>query len=888
MTSPLVVVSWNACSALRRIHDIQQIILEHSPDILAIQETHLTPAMQLKMTGYFTYRQDRPPHLSAHAAGGAALLVRKGVPHYPIRNYQRDGLEVARVAVNTHQPTIVASVYAQPGNALTADDILNIADSSPTIIVGDLNAKHPSWGSRARNKAGTQLMKLLKKFPLTISAPDGPTTCPYNRRAKPDILDVCVSSASLLPPECLLLDTLTSDHIPVMFRFSRTHLTLPQATMKINWDSYRLFLNATSSPPPPPPSSAPAVDLAIEALNADILSAAISSSTPRTASTKSPGIPSHIRSLRSERNQARKRWQTTGLPHYKTQYNTLCRKVSAAWQLHRSTAWHKFVETLDTTSTYSAFRVARALKNPLSPPHPLQPPNAPRMLTHPLHIATAFADHLQELYSPHAVSQQDLARINLPTIPPVSTPPETFHITDLDTVIHGLNPKKAAGHDRITNGHIKNMSPPSRFRLLDILNACLRLHYFPSTWKQSKVILIPKPRKNLAHPANYRPIHLLPSLSKVLERLLLLRLRQQLPDTLIPPQQMGFTCGHSTSHQIVRLIDDIISARQRGLSTIATFLDLSNAFDRVWHDGLLFKLSKSGIDFHLLETLRSFLSGRSFSTTITNHPSTLRPIGAGVPQGAVLSPTLYNIFTSDVPLHKNIKTYIYADDIAIAQTTQRRSPSSNPINSYLLQIHRFFIDWKLQVNPTKTVALYLPARPRPASIPTPVLVNGTPLPYQKSAKYLGVTFDQQLTMKLHTDNVTRSARTATAAISPLLRSKGISRKTKHHLVRACIVPVLTYASPAWAMASPYQHQKLENAYRKAFHIAEHAPWYASFQSVSDDLHLTPLSEILQTLNSKFFQIASSHANPLIRHFTRRPINHRNRKKFRPIQHCHQP
>ncbi|GAB0089775.1 hypothetical protein DMENIID0001_043810 [Sergentomyia squamirostris] len=166
--------------------------------------------------------------------------------------------------------------------------------------------------------------------------------------------------------------------------------------------------------------------------------------------------------------------------------------------------------------------------------------------------AHAFANHLQEVFSPW--NSKSCSSEN-----------------------------KTPGYDLITGKVLRELSPKCLTLLRYIYNAVLRLQYFPNQWKVSEIILILKPGKKSEEVASYRPISLLPSLFKVLEKLLLTRIKSIMDNMkLIPNHQFGFRSGHSAVQQIHRVVEYIGEGLERKSCT-AAFLDFCFAFDRVWH-----------------------------------------------------------------------------------------------------------------------------------------------------------------------------------------------------------------------------------------------------------------------------------------------------------------
>ena len=183
-------------------------------------------------------------------------------------------------------------------------------------------------------------------------------------------------------------------------------------------------------------------------------------------------------------------------------------------------------------------------------------------------------------------------------------------------------------------------------------------------WKLANVTpIFKKEDKQLVK--NYRPISLLPICGKMFEKLTFNSLYLYLnSNNLITPNQSGFRPGDSCSNQLLFLINEIHKAFEdpKSLEVRAVFLDISKAFDKVWHDGLLFKLKQNGVSGKLLKFFESYLHNRKQRVSLNGFNSDYAEIESGVPQGSVLGPLLFLVYIND--LEKNIKSNVkfFADE----------------------------------------------------------------------------------------------------------------------------------------------------------------------------------------------------------------------------------
>lgn len=864
MKNIIDILSWNANGIRNKLHDIQISIEQHHPSLILIQETHLKPKNPLNTRGYFAYRADRP---DPSAGGGAAILALRSLPHIPLPPYIRPGLECARLLLTLKTPMVIGSIYLQPSQKIELSDLEQISEGKPFFLAGDFNSKHVDWGCRKSDAGGKAISKLLRTQNIALCSPNAPTTCYTDRRRSQSILDIGLYSDHIPPPRCFTLPALSSDHLPVLFNLDSVTLPAIPPKTTIHWDSFRQYINAALSPPPPPPTTIQEIDAQVHLLTESTQSATQLSSQSPPIQRSTPSIPHHIQALRTRRNKAYHRFKSTGNRSYKREYNSLQHQITAEWRTHTSLQWEKFTEQLDTRCPYNAFKIAKSFKSPASPPHPLKQNNT--LLTNPQDITNALANHLEHIYAAAPTSPEDQRKIDETQQLLNSTPPTPLSpCTDAEVIAHikHLKPRKAPGFDKINNAHLRHFSPPAIHFLTNLYNACLSLCYFPSAWKISKVITIPKPNKDLTDPKNHRPIHLLSAPSKILERLILTRLNSSIPPDSLPPEQMGFRKKHSTTDQLVRIANLATVNKAKGRDSLLVCLDIEQAFDSVWHEGLLLKLAHLSPNPPLICIIKSFLQNRTFHVVSKFASSSPRPSSAGVPQGSVLSPTLFSLYTHDIPsppASPPSHLAIYADDVAVLSTLTRPSQPITGLNKYLNKLDNFYSTWKLKVHPHKTSAIHFTKKRN--SNPPSLFIAGSPIQYTPNLKYLGVTFDQNLSFNQHLEITRRKTASALHSILPLLRSRSLLTRVKLHLVKACIWPIITYAAPAWSpiAKNSSSFQKISQLHKRSLHKAMSAQWFVSYATILHDLNLPPLSEIIHSLTTKYFLQASTHENPLI-------------------------
>ncbi|GFW11142.1 RNA-directed DNA polymerase from mobile element jockey [Trichonephila clavipes] len=331
----------------------------------------------------------------------------------------------------------------------------------------------------------------------------------------------------------------------------------------------------------------------------------------------------------------------------------------------------------------------------------------------------------------------------------------------------------------------KNFTLKAILILTILVNKILTLNYFPKSWKEAIIFPILKPGKNKNLPASYRPISLLSTLSKITESINLTRLKNFIyTNNLLNPNQYGFTNKLSTLHPLLNLTEAISEGFQNKKSTGAVFLDIQKAFDRVWLTGLTYKLIKYNLPPPLVFLLHSYNTNRSYQIRVKDTLSNIKNISCGVAQGSLLGPLLFNLYINDIPDYSLTKLNMFADDTAIHTTYRRITSVTYALNKHLKLLENYYDKWKISINVEKSAAVLFTKKRK---IPPPPTMYNTTIPWSQSTKYLGITFDKNLTWKNHIQHTRQKFRKIMFKLFPLIgRNSELTRDNKVLLYTAVI------------------------------------------------------------------------------------------------------
>lgn len=382
---------------------------------------------------------------------------------------------------------------------------------------------------------------------------------------------------------------------------------------------------------------------------------------------------------------------------------------------------------------------------------------------------------------------------------PVEIPEDLLiRVDELVEATSKMKNKKAPGPDGIPAAVIKTMVMESPNLFLRVLNNLAKKNEFPNIWKEATVVLLEKPKKQNTDPTTYRPICLLNTLGKLFESIVNMRLCAELEERgLLSPRQYGFRKGKSTLHavqQVLNIAKEEMSKpyRRRGLCLMIT-IDIKNAFNSVSWTKVVEEMEKMSISKYLIEILKSYLSQRVIVGETFNKEMT-----AGVPQGSLIGPTLWNLVYNsilDIDTPEDTTLIAYADDLAIVIRAGKEEELERKAENVLNQIECWMAEKQLQIAPEKSEMILLIGRKR--CKPLNIKLGNCRLEEKPTLKYLGIILDRHLKFGPHLQYVTEKATKVTNALTRIMPRTGGPGEAKRRVLHSAAESVMLYGAPVW-------------------------------------------------------------------------------------------
>ena len=756
---------------------LSKLLHDNEVDILFLQETHVaknSPPSRYTITNY--------------SLVDAIHHEKYGTMVYSKHPQSTSVVESIKTEHNIHRTTVhycgttLINIYKPPNENWPSPPLPHI--THPTVITGDFNSHHSDWGYSKNNAAGIALSSWASQNNVHLLFDPREKGTFFSARWQKDystdltFLTKDNNETPLHSTRKIMNAFPKSQHRPVLNTIGLTIPITPSLPKprwnfkKADWDNFRDYIEKHCGRIPPQQDH-------IQRFTKLILSSA------------KKHIPRGFRSIYIPcwNDRSKKLLEQ----YEQTQDTNIAEELLESLQEGRRKRWQDTVEKINFQhSSRQAWNVLKKL-------NPDKPSNSPKASQVPVDAIAreikqrskhapnytfekTIRKEYQRLYQSHAED-------GFSSIP--------VRQQEVELAIKQMKAGKAAGVDGIYPDMIKHLGPRATDWLASSFANIIDTSQFPNTWKEAKILAILKPGKPPNEPSSYRPISLLCCFFKLLERIILTRIQRYINPN-IPVEQAGFRPDRNTTEQVLALTSLIETGYERREKTGAVFIDLSAAYDTVWHTGLMYKLAKLIPCKKTLRLIFKMSGKRSYQVILGNDVSKKVTIKNGVPQGSVLAPTLFNVYINDMPTTKSLKLG-YADDFALAYRSKSIHEIEQQLSEDTTALHDYFSKWYLKMNTTKTVCTLFHLDNHKANLRPKITTKQSTLPYDPYPKYLGVTLDRTLTYKQHIDNTANKLRKRNGIIKKLAgTSWGANASVLRTSSLALSYSVAEYCSPVWS------------------------------------------------------------------------------------------
>lgn len=760
---------------------------------------------------------------------------------------------------------VFASVYSQPVGSIATtieniDKLAIYARDKSLLIAGDFNAKSTFWGPHNDDRGEELLSAIIHHDLIILNDGVKPTfdTIRGNQRLK-SFIDLTIVSQNVInniSDWCVSDDVHNSDHRPIITSINNYNIASTTARTTVKWNTNNVNWTEWSS----------VIDGKFREFNINtseinniddqqqldliisIFTNIIQQSCDQFCTKyidkrtrcdnwhKDAQLQQIVTKQRHIYRKIRRCHNQPSLQRYKDTYQQLRQQYRLHLQKLKNDAFDNDINGEGPVSCYQ--KVSRLMKN-----------NGHMIFktiegtSDPVQSTIKLVDTLFPSDDSNSDSEdQKLTRIGINRWLQKNvcvSAPSPITIQELHNAIIKFKDGKAPGYDGISPKILKNIWVSFPDILLAIYNTCLRLGYMPYMWKTSIIRIIPKPGKDDYSKTNaYRPIGLISTLGKTLERIMSNRISGHLINNgHLSNSQYGFVEGKSTDHAVFNLNREIDLALESNENVALISLDIRGAFDHAWHPFIIQQLINYRVPKYLIKLMANYQSNRRICVNhggVTCYKETNR----GVVQGSMLGPLNWNIVINDlltINLGEGIKMQAYADDVAIVVSSKCATYMPVKINNILKAAYDWGMKSKLTFSESKTQIMYISRRiNRP--IFSPINMNGVVIKPVDQVKILGVIFDQRMDFRPHIYYIVEKAVKIYRMVNNIARnSYGLSPRVLQLIHHSIIEPVITYGAVVTHRAMKYQHiinylkqllkpiaQKATKAYRTAPTVATSA------------------------------------------------------------------
>lgn len=781
----------NVRSLLPKINQIRSVLEDNQYDILAITETWLSRHISnnlVNIEGYRIVRKDR-----VGRAGGVCFYISKSLNFKLVEC--NDNIEQLWISVKTSNDITVYGVIYRPQTVEYKYFITNFEESvcncipvcERLVILGDLNINLLDVDSPSTI--------YLNSFLDTLGLSQVITKPTRITELAESLIDLIIVSDISVVSNSGSIELNISDHELVFCNLNINNKILPFSITFRDFTAFNIenFTNDLLAVPLYNIYGIEHVDLKVQYFNdclVDLFNLHAPYKTAKISKPRKPWLTDNIKLLLSLRDKAKLKFKRTKKAAHWDYYKQLRNYTEVAIKNEKRAYFNSKFRTNDSKTIWKELKSLNINKQKHS--------DLPSHLKDPNIINNHFIDSVPKsnYNNSHLI---DYYKNNTLKDMPASFDFSLVNDNTITDILYKIR-THAMGADGINLVMLKYCCPYVIPYITHIVNTCLITNTFPAQWKLAHVIPIPKVSDPLL-PKDLRPVSILPTLSKILERVVYLQLTEHLNKyNILPAHQSGFRRAHSCTTALLKVSDDILEATDCNKITALVLLDFTKAFDTLQHSLLVAILHYIGLSKDAIKLIANYLANRTQLVKIDNNCSAVCSLEVGVPQGSILGPLLFCIYTSNFCnklLH--CKSHMYADDtqLYLSFNRDKAAEAVTKINSDLKIIEKVSKEHYLFLNPNKSKLILFGNKVTIAGIVEDfsAKINDTNIPFTHAARNLGLNFDNTFRF---TTQITKYIQKSYLALKLLYpHRKYLSEKIKTLLCESLVLSNFSYCAPVY-------------------------------------------------------------------------------------------
>ena len=866
-------VQWNIRGLQANREELSLLLSAFDPACVALQETNIGKNHTVNYQNYHFYNTPGSESNGSYH-GGSALIINKAIPHKLLS--LQTNLQATAARITVYKTITVCSIYLPPSqrwNFLELEDLLSQLPP-PALLLGDFNAHSHLWGCRDTNRQGKLIEDFILKQNLCLLN-TGVSTYFHSGTGTASAIDLSLCNPSLFLDLSWSVheDLCGSDHYPIIIRSCNPDGRDALSTWKLDRADWSAFADECSNELTITISETgdDSVKIFTEKL-IEIANHTIPKSKAGKRTVNTTWFNDDCKEARKRRRKSLKLANTSPTVENMDNYRILRAKCRRTIRTSRRQSWQAFVSKINTRTSikkvWNAISKITGKKSSMGIHHLSINNND---ITAPSDIANALghsfssnssSEHYSDTFNTHR-KEAEKQRLKFKS-KNTELYNADFSLDELKLAIDKSS-DSAVGPDEVHYQMLKHLPHSALQTLLHTVNKIWSNGTFPSTWQNAVILPILKADKDKTDPCSYRPIALTSCLCKIVERMVNDRLIWYLEkNKIINSVQSGFRKNRSTTDNLVRLESFIREAFIQKQHAVAVFFDLEKAYDTTWKYGIMKDLFNAGLRGRLPLFIQGFLQNRLFQVRLGTHMSDVFNQEMGVPQGSILSVTLFALKINSIvrALSPGVDCSLYVDDFVICYRSKYIHIIERHVQRSLNKLQEWVDTNGFKFSETKTVCVHF-CRLRKTH-PDPVLIlNGTPISVTEQAKFLGLIFDKKLTFLPHLHYLKQKGMKALNLLRVVAHTKwGSDERTLLHLYRSLIRSKLDYGSVVYGSARKSYLRILEPIQNQALRLCVGAFRTSPVTSLHVEANEMPLELRCKQLSSKYvLKVSSDMSNP---------------------------